>query len=88
MPSPSPFVCPACGDEMSPNAKACRSCGAGRDDVIDQLNAAGIDDDFDYDAFIAEEFSGGKPKKPMEKVWLITAVVLLLAMVATYIFVF
>ncbi|CAN5417176.1 hypothetical protein BH23VER1_BH23VER1_18390 [soil metagenome] len=77
---------------MSPNARVCRACGADRDEVADQLNAAGIDDPdgFDYDAFIAEEFPtkvvNESKKPPIEKVWVGAAIILLLAFAAAYVF--
>lgn len=81
------FLCPVCGEEVSPNAKACPECGAcdksgwriaSRDE--DGLNLP--DDDFDYDRFVSEEFGRGPKKTLPQWFWVIVAAVLLLAFAA------
>ena len=81
-PSRTPFVCPVCNEQLSPNAKACPNCGAchrsgwSQDTAYDGL---GIDDDgFDYNKFIVGEF-GGKPRVKSRReimIWVISAILL------------
>jgi len=78
---PPPEVCPVCGAEVPRNALACRECGADYNSGWKQDPGDGLDlrdDDFDYDAFIEEEF-GDKPRQPLSPLWIVTAVVLVLA---------
>ena len=83
------FECPACGEDVPANAKACPHCGACEksgwgDDSADGLDLPG-DDDFDYDKFTAEEF--GTPRKVGGKqmMWKVTAVVLLVLAIVGYV---
>ncbi len=79
-----PFLCPVCGDEVSPNARACPGCGAcdksgWRAASLDEDGLDLPDEDFDYNRFVAEEF-GGAPKKTVPQwFWTVIAAVLLLA---------
>ena len=85
------YMCPGCGDEIQVGGAGCPKCTKPvrkkpkkveapgsweQDSVYDGLNLPG--DDFDYDSFVQEEFGdGSKPAKtPREKVWMITAIVL------------
>ncbi len=84
----TPDVCPVCGEDVPPRALACPECGA--DDRSGWRSAAGNgldlpDDEFDYDAFIEEEF--GSPVRPrhIHPAWWITAIVLLLALLLYFI---
>jgi hypothetical protein len=83
--------CPECGEPVHLNAAACRRCGArrgprgwGPSETHDGLDLPAEDDDFDYDAFIADEFGRG-PKTgwtawpAMKKFWWVTAVITLIA---------
>lgn len=81
------FLCPVCGDEVSPNAKACPECGAceksGWSDR--SLHEDGLDlpdEDFDYAGFVAEEFAGGPKRSLPQWFWTVVAAVLLLAFAA------
>lgn len=51
-----------------------------QDEVYDGLDLP--EEDFDYDAFLEEEFGGGKRKSRLHRVWWLTAVVLLVALAA------
>lgn len=57
-----PEICPNCGAEVPPNAKACPECGS--DDLTgwsEQARYDGLDlpdDKFDYDDFVKQEFGG------------------------------
>lgn len=74
-----PETCPNCGADVPSRAKSCPHCGAdertgwSEDADLDRL---GISDpeDFDYDAFVDEEFRAGRRKIP---IW-VTAVALVL----------
>ena len=83
-----PFVCPACGEDVPANAKACPECGAceksgwSEDAAYDGLDLP--DEDFDYEKFTAEEFGGREPRSRIAWLWWIVAVLLLLAFAAMY----
>ncbi len=83
-----PEVCPVCGEDVPPNARACPECGAdertGWNETDTYLDGVGLpnqpdeDDSMDYDEFMAREFGVGKWKR----LWIpITAGILLLALV-------
>lgn len=82
------FHCGVCGNEVSPNAKGCSGCGARRDgrrwfhdESRDGLSLP--DEDFDYEAFLEQEF-GTRPAdapKPWKRwFWAAVAVLTLLAL--------
>jgi hypothetical protein len=81
--SREPFSCPVCGEEVPAGAKSCPECGAceksgwSEDAAADGLGLP--DEDFDYDRFMEEEFGGGPKKVGMQKVWIVVAVLLLVA---------
>ena len=64
----SPAICPICGAEVPPKAKACPECGA--DDQTGWAEEADAErlglphDNFDYGEFVKREFGGGKDPKP------------------------
>ena len=77
----TPEICPNCGEEVPPKAKACPGCGAceetGWSDEA-RAEAAGIpSDEFDYDEFVQREFEGKKAKRKFGGLWVVTAIVLL-----------
>ena len=61
----SPDVCPNCGAEVPPNAKACPECGS--DEQTGWSERARTDDlglpdqEFDYQEFVEREFGAKKP---------------------------
>lgn len=84
-----PGQCPACGEWVPRKAAACDCCGAcersgwkAESDVYDGIDLP--DDDFDYDAFIAEEFDEGKTKRNMSNVWWWVALVLAAAFLFSF----
>lgn len=84
-----PGQCPACGEWVPRKAAACDCCGAcersgwkAESDVYDGLDLP--DDNFDYDAFIAEEFGEGKIKRNMSNVWWWVALVLAAAFLFSF----
>jgi hypothetical protein len=80
-----PFICPVCGEELHPGAKACPDCGAcersgwSADSALDGVDRTD-DDDFDYDRFVEEEFGTRKiGQRGVNPIWTVAALVLLLA---------
>jgi hypothetical protein len=79
-----PEVCPNCGADVPPTAKACPECGAdeqtGWSDTPHVGNPNIPDDEFDYDEFVKEEFGQGSGRiKPrgIHWLWWATALVLI-----------
>jgi predicted nucleic acid-binding Zn ribbon protein len=89
-----PGDCPVCGEFVPRKAVACPGCGASRDSGWNEEAAvSGLDlpDDeaFDYDDFVAREFGQGQPKKPdRRRFWMVVGLVLIAAMVASWLAVF
>ena len=60
-----PEICPNCGAEVPPRAKACPQCGA--DEQTGWSDAARVDgldlpdENFDYKDFVKREFGGQSP---------------------------
>lgn len=85
-----PGQCPVCGEWVPRGAAACDECGAcarsgWRQDaeVYDGLDLP--DDDFDYDAFVEQEFGGhGKGGQKAPQLWWWVALVLLAVFVLGY----
>lgn len=70
----APEVCPVCGEDVPPRAKACPGCGA--DDSTgwntEATAADGLDlpdQEFDYEAFVEREFGGHAPSDARWKTW-------------------
>ena len=82
----TPKVCPVCGEDVPAGALACPECGA---DHQSGWRPGALDDDgldlpgeeFDYDAFVKEEFGGKQKSAGIRPLWWITAIILLAAMV-------
>lgn len=87
------FICPDCGAEVRVGSRGCARCASDRatktwddrkpweqDEAYDGVGLP--DEDFDYEAFLEEEFGGARKKSKREWLWWGTAVVLLIAMVA------
>ena len=80
----APEVCPNCGAEVPPKARACPECGADEQTGWSERAATqrlGLpDDQFDYDEFVKEEFGGGKrrARPPVGWFWWVVAVALLI----------
>jgi hypothetical protein len=73
-----PGPCPTCGQEVPAQAKACPGCGACPETgwseaaVYDALDLP--DQEFDYEAYVAEEF-GGRPRRArLRGLWWIVAI--------------
>jgi hypothetical protein len=59
-----PEICPHCGAEVPPNAKACPGCGSCEETGWgEKAESDGLDlpnEDFDYDKFVEREFGAEK----------------------------
>jgi hypothetical protein len=80
----APEVCPNCGADVPPNAKACPECGSDEQtgwSAEANLNGADIpEENFDYDRFVKSEFGGqGEAPRGMRWFWWLIALVLLSA---------
>mgnify|MGYP003577692991 CR=1 FL=1 len=84
---PTPEVCPNCGEDVPPKARACPHCGSdehtGWSDRADADRLGLPSEDFDYDAFIKEEFKTEKPSRQPKGIgvfWWIVGIGVLLAL--------
>ncbi len=82
----APEICPNCGADVPPRAKACPECGA--DETTgwseqarnDELGLP--DENFDYEAFVKREFGGKKSVLGgIHWFWWLVAVIVLSALV-------
>lgn len=85
----TPAVCPNCDVDVPEGARACPECGAdestGWSDGAhcERLGIPDPDEAFDYGAFVQREFGPGEKRRGGFKlVWTLTAVVLLIALLA------
>lgn len=84
----TPEVCPNCGADVPPRARACPECGA--DEATgwsDDARAADLglpDDSFDYDEFVKREFEGKQPRRRLEWLWIIVALILVLLLLGFF----
>jgi zinc-ribbon domain len=83
----SPEICPNCGAEVPPKARACPECGA--DETTgwsEEARASGLDlpdENFDYDDFVKREFGGKSPvPRGIHWFWWVVALVLAAAFIA------
>jgi len=84
----APQVCPVCGEDVPSTASACPECGAdhnsGWREGAETYDAVDLpDEDFNYEEFVKQEF--GSAARPVAKrVWWITAILLIAALIAIY----
>ena len=84
----APKVCPVCGEDVPRGALACPECGADhtsgwREDaeVYDAVDLP--DEEFNYEEFAKQEF--GPFRRPaIKRVWWITAILLIAALIVIY----
>ena len=88
--SQTPEICPVCGEDVPPGARACPGCGAdhetGWSDEANETTVDLPDDDFDYEAFIKREFGSGARPAGIRRVWWVTAIILVVAFIGVYLF--
>jgi len=79
-----PEICPNCGADVPPRAKACPECGADEGTGwAEDAQAGGLDlpdQEFDYEEFVQREF-GAKKAVPHGVRWLWWVVAIVLAVV-------
>ena len=78
----SPEVCPNCGAEVPPNARACPECGSDEQTGwSEQAAADGLDlpdPSFHYDEYVKREFGGKSPvPQGIRWYWWVVAVIVL-----------
>ena len=83
----TPEICPNCGAEVPPKAKACPECGAdAATGWSEEAQASGLDlpdENFNYDDFVKREFGGKSPvPRGIHWFWWVVALVLAAAFVA------
>lgn len=83
-----PEICPHCGADVPPNARACPECGSDEKTGWSekaQAERLGLpDEEFHYDEFIQEEFGPEKRIRPrgIRWLWWIVAVILVIMMLS------
>ncbi len=82
-----PDICPNCGAEVPPKAKACPECGADEHTGwSDAARTAGLDlpdQNFDYDDFVKREFAKEGPlPRGVHWFWWVIAFVVVAAFLA------
>lgn len=90
--SHSDGFCPNCGDEIPPEAKACPGCGSCEETGWSErarYESIGVDydDSFDYETYVDEEFGDahkGSSKSPMQWIWMIVALLLIILFIKWY----
>jgi predicted nucleic acid-binding Zn ribbon protein len=86
-----PDICPICGADVPPDAKACPGCGADEETGwsekarYDSMGIPTEDEDFDYEEFVKREFEGEKPRRKRQSLWRAVAMLILL-LIAWFIF--
>ena len=85
----APDVCPNCGAEVPPNAKACPECGS--DELTGWSETARYDDlnlpdgNFDYDDFVKREF-GKEETQPrgIHRLWWLAAILVITGLIGLW----
>ena len=86
----APKVCPVCGEDVPRTALACPECGAdhasGWREDAETYDAVDLpDEDFNYEEFVKQEF-GSSRRSAIKTVWWITAILVVAAFVAMYLY--
>jgi len=87
----TPEVCPVCGEDVPRDALACPNCGAdhnsGWGEHAETYDAVDLpDDDFNYEEFVKQEFESSQETAGIKPVWWITAILLIVAFIAIYLY--
>jgi hypothetical protein len=85
----TPEICPNCGAEVPPRAKACPACGADEQtgwSEAAQTDGLGLPDtEFSYDDFVKREFGEKSPvPRGIHWFWWLIALIAVLAFVAMW----
>lgn len=85
----TPEICPVCCEEVPRGAVACSECGAdhnsGWREEAESDDALGVlEDDFDYEEFVEQEFGSSPKPAGIKPVWWMTAIILVLLLAAIY----
>ena len=80
-------ICPNCGAEVPPRARACPECGADeKTGWSEDADTSGLDlpdEDFDYDGFVKEEFGVRSPvPRGLHWFWWVVGLAVLVAFLA------
>ena len=83
-------MCPVCGEDVPRTALACPECGAdhasGWREDAETYDAVDLpDEDFNYEEFVKQEF-GSSRRSAIKTVWWITAILVVAAFVAIYLY--
>ena len=83
----APEICPNCGAEVPPRAKACPECGADEQTGWSEAARTGgldlPDENFDYDDFVKREFGGKNPvPRGVHWFWWVIALVVVALLVS------
>jgi hypothetical protein len=78
----TPSVCPNCGADVPPGARACPECGSDeKTGWSGETDTGGLDlpdEEFNYDDFVKKEFGGSSPKPHgVRWIWWLVAVLLI-----------
>jgi hypothetical protein len=81
----APEICPNCGAEVPPKAKACPECGSCEETGWSEEAAASAldlpEEKFDYDDYVKREFGERTPKpRGITWFWWVVALVMLTAL--------
>jgi hypothetical protein len=84
-----PEVCPNCGADVPPNAKACPECGSDEQTGgSEEAPPGGLDlpeDRFEYDEFVQREFGGSQPvPHGIHWFWWLAGLILIASLVAIW----
>jgi hypothetical protein len=84
-----PAICPHCGEEIPPRAKACPQCGSDEETGwSEEARSDGLglpEENFNYDEFVQREFGDKSPKpRGLNWFWWLVALLLLVAFVLVY----
>jgi hypothetical protein len=78
----APEVCPVCGEDVPPGARACPECGAdhnsGWREDADLYDGVDLPDEFDYEDFKRREFGVSLKPTGLPLAWWFTAIVVLI----------
>jgi zinc-ribbon domain len=77
-----PETCPNCGADVPPNAKSCPECGSdektGWAEDAYTSNLGLPDEEFDYEDFVKEAFTGRRRPRGIAWYWWVTALLLVI----------